>query len=1173
MNLPVRVRLHLLGRLELSFDEESTPVRVTNRKARALLAYLAMAPGQAARREELATLLWGDCSDQQARQSLRQSLLLLRKDLRGADFVLSNSEMVQLAKDRWSVDAAEFAELTRSALPEDLKRAATLFAGDFAAGFHTEEEGFDEWISAQRLRVQRAATRLCETFAQRPDLVADPEAALGVSEHLLALDPLREDWQRLVLIIHARYRGKGEALSLGEHFSQILHRELGQGPEPATLNLLARIRAEELTPINWSPSRQPSRGVSSTAPDPVPSVPGSNPFSNRAPAPAPRRHPPARQALILLSVLAVLAALGFATLHQSQERLPAASMADRSTPPAPNQIEYWKPPSAVAKGEWASGVIPIVILPFSALSQDGGSPSGERATSVADMLTDDLTNILSRNKMFRVISRQTARKFQDRPLDVDAMRAQLHVRYILEGSVRVLGDRLRVNVELVDASNKAAVWSERIERDGTDRYSLQDEIVARLARELHLEVLPLESARLRNDPDADALVHRGWAAMNMAFAKTDTHQFAKAETLFKQALERDPQNLSAMIGLGAYHANVGAQVLDTNSKAHLETAQQILTEVLTRSPNNGVAPFYLGLVHGASGRLEEALAAFKLAVENNPSHAGAHAHIGHALARMERAAEGLEHLHYALRLSPRDPNLAYWYEFIGSAEMALGQYREAIAHFSKSAALNPGYPRSWAGLSAASALAGDLEAARKHAGKLREFAPGADNEALIRRFGRNEKQSPKLHEGLRLALAPVADSWQSPRLPSHTDAAPPVQASEVTAIAVMPFTTHGDTQAQAQHAAEAVTNDLTNVLSRVPALRVISRQTMQHYAGQKADVAAIGAELGVRYLLEGNMRIHGDKLRVNVELTDPSTRQSLWTLRLDRDPGNLYGLQDEIVGRLGRELHYEIYKIESERASDNPSIRQLAFRGWNLLINHADFGLDHLDRAKEIFDQILAQEPANLTAQHGLGWYHGLAGTLRLDAHSAAHLEKAEAILAEIVRSLPNNSAAHFMTGLLQRTRGRLEDALVSYQRALEINPSFASAYAHIGHTLIQLGRPSEGINQIRYALRLSPRDAARSHWLRFLGEGEAEAGDPRSAVETLGRSYAINPKQPLTLRAFAATHALLGNTDEVRRLLSEIKAAAPHMTGEQLAHGSARGFKMMPEMAKGWRLALASAS
>jgi len=257
--------------------------------------------------------------------------------------------------------------------------------------------------------------------------------------------------------------------------------------------------------------------------------------------------------------------------------------------------------------------------------------------------------------------------------------------------------------------------------------------------------------------------------------------FAKAESLFRQALEQDPQNLSAMIGLGAYHANVGAQVLDADSAAHLEKAQQILTEVLVRAPNNGVAPFYLGLVHGASGRLEDALASFRRAVENNPSHASAHAHIGHALARMERAAEGLEHLHYAVRLSPRDPNLAYWHEFIGSAEMALGRYREAIAHFGKSASLNPGYPRSWAGLAAAQALAGDMEAARRHADKLRAFAPDADNEALIRRFGRQKKHSPRLHEGLRLALFPVADPRRSQHLPSRTDASPAGQSPEVTA--------------------------------------------------------------------------------------------------------------------------------------------------------------------------------------------------------------------------------------------------------------------------------------------------------------------------------------------------------------------------------------------------------
>jgi TolB-like protein/Tfp pilus assembly protein PilF len=386
---------------------------------------------------------------------------------------------------------------------------------------------------------------------------------------------------------------------------------------------------------------------------------------------------------------------------------------------------------------------------------------------VADMLTDDLTNLLSRNRSFRVISRATARSFKDRAVDLASIGTELQVRYVLEGSVRMLADKLRVNVELIDAASRTAVWSGRIERDDADRHGVQDEIVGRLARELQFEILPVESARRRDDPSAVALVYRGYAAMNAAFAKTGRDSFRKAESLFRQALERDPENLQATIGLGAFHANMGAQALDADSKAHLDQAREILTGVLARAPDNGAAPFYLGLVHGASGKLDDALAAFTRAVEINPSHASAHAHIGHALARMGRAPEGLEHLAYAMRLSPRDPNLSYWYEFVGAGELALEHYDRAIENFGRSNAINPGYPRSLAGLAAAHALAGNLAEARKFADRLRSFAPQSDIDGLVRRFGRSRTTSPQLHDGLRLALTPPTELTRLPAPSQH----------------------------------------------------------------------------------------------------------------------------------------------------------------------------------------------------------------------------------------------------------------------------------------------------------------------------------------------------------------------------------------------------------------------
>ncbi len=149
--------------------------------------------------------------------------------------------------------------------------------------------------------------------------------------------------------------------------------------------------------------------------------------------------------------------------------------------------------------------------------------------------------------------------------------------------------------------------------------------------------------------------------------------------------------------------------------------------------------------------MPEALEHFERAIRIDPSDASAHAQIGNALIRTGRPAEGLEHVHYAMRLSPRDPIMPVWLEFAGNGELELNNYPEAIAMFQRSIALNPGYPRSWAGLVAAYALAGNPEEARRFAEKLKTFAPDLTNEALTRQFGRHN--GSRLHEGLVLAFA------------------------------------------------------------------------------------------------------------------------------------------------------------------------------------------------------------------------------------------------------------------------------------------------------------------------------------------------------------------------------------------------------------------------------------
>jgi tetratricopeptide (TPR) repeat protein len=196
---------------------------------------------------------------------------------------------------------------------------------------------------------------------------------------------------------------------------------------------------------------------------------------------------------------------------------------------------------------------------------------------------------------------------------------------------------------------------------------------------------------------------------------------------------------------------MGAQVLDTESMMHRKAAIEILRNVLERDPDSSNAHFYLALALNTWSTLPESMEDLERAIGIDPSDASAHAQIGNGLIRSGRAAEGLAHVRYAMRFSPRDPIMPIWLEFAVNGELELKHYPEAIALFKRSVALNPRYPRGWAGLTAAYALMGEAEEAHQMAERLRMFAPNLDNEGLTRQFGRHTGSA--LHEGLQLAFA------------------------------------------------------------------------------------------------------------------------------------------------------------------------------------------------------------------------------------------------------------------------------------------------------------------------------------------------------------------------------------------------------------------------------------
>jgi TolB-like protein/DNA-binding SARP family transcriptional activator/Tfp pilus assembly protein PilF len=1152
MKSRARFRVHLLGRFAVfATDNGSAPIRLSTRKSAALLAVLATRLGQIIRREELAALLWGTCSEQQARQSLRQALTSLRKALGDKQLLAADQSTVGLDPAAWSTDLQEFESLAASSDARDLARAGALFGGAFLQDLNIDEEGYGEWLNSERLRVELSVARLCENYANRPDLVLNAEQAIATTERLIALDPLREDRQRIALTLYARYRGKNEVAAQAAAFAGLLKRELGVSPEKDTLDLVERIRAGAFAAIPAkatveAPASEPPIPSSTAAEAPARSVPARPPRRSSGRWQTTARAAGVAAGVILVVGLAFLGLNGFVLGNVGKSAAPLARTASS---------DRWRSLDRESDARRLRNLTAVAVLPFSALGENAAS-----AQPIADALTDDLTDTLSRSANLRVISRRTMTTYRGKPVDVAALGAELDVRYVLEGTIQTEGDKLRVNVELVDPATRSPTWSSRVERRVTERGAVRDEIVARLARELTLKIPAIETANASANPDARELILRGWAAIYES--GTTPSALRDAETAFSQALARDPQSRGAKIGLGTFHALAAVTWLDGDFASHVDKAEKILLPMAQSSPNGAGEYFGIALVREIRGDVPGAIQAFRHVLEFNPSHAPSYAGIGHVLISSGKAAEGLAFIKYAMRLSPRDAQRSHWLRFAAEAELELKRYDEALSDARQSESLGPGQPQTLRTMAVVLAASGQVDEARGYIAKLRTEFPTITTERIIKRAVMFASGQPEFLRALRLALAAPADSWASPR--ALTPQATP-NARPIIPILVLPFGTSGETSGRLQLTADMITDDLTNSLSRVASFRVISRQTARSLRSQPIDVAALGAELKVQYVLEGSLHLLDDRLRVNVELIDPATRLPVWSGRIERDGADRQGVQDEIVAQLARELQFETLPIESARLSKDFDAGALAYRGWAALSNVDRGGYE---RALALFEQALAQDPQNLSAQIGIGAYHARMGAQVFDTNSLGHRAKAEQILREAIRRDPQSSDAHFYLGLALNRLPTLPEALEHFARAIEIEPSHASAHAQIGNGLIRSGRVAEGLEHVRYAMRLSPRDPIMPVWLEFAGNAELELKNFPEAIALFRRSAALNPGYPRSWAGLVAAYALAGHDEEARESAKRLKTFSPNLSEDGLVKQYGRHDTSL--LAAGLRLALA---
>jgi TolB-like protein/Tfp pilus assembly protein PilF len=347
----------------------------------------------------------------------------------------------------------------------------------------------------------------------------------------------------------------------------------------------------------------------------------------------------------------------------------------------------------------------IVVLPFANL---GGDPEQEY---FVDGVTESLTTDLSRISGAFVIARNTAFTFKGKPIDVRRLGRELNVRYVLEGAVQRGGNRLRVNVQLIDAETGNHLWAERFDKPIADLFDMQDEIVSRLANALDAELIAAEAhrAELSQHPDAMDLVFQGRAWFNKGLTPdcmTQAHRF------YEKAIALDPENIQAMVGLALVDAVLGAAVLTDDWSARFTSAEAALTKALSLAPNHAQAHASLGFVQMMTKRAAQSIAECEQALALDRNFARVHALIGLAKVFLGRGAETEAHVNEAFRLSPRDNLAPRWMLHVGLAKAQLGDDAEAAVWMRRSLDANRNYSATHFDLAAVLARLGRLDEAR-----------------------------------------------------------------------------------------------------------------------------------------------------------------------------------------------------------------------------------------------------------------------------------------------------------------------------------------------------------------------------------------------------------------------------------------------------------------------------
>jgi adenylate cyclase len=386
----------------------------------------------------------------------------------------------------------------------------------------------------------------------------------------------------------------------------------------------------------------------------------------------------------------------------------------------PVQVFRIAPPQTAGAAQAGPPAVPhkpsIAVLPFTNMSGDA------EQEYFSDGITEDLITDLSKISGLFIIARNSSFAYKRRSVKVQEIGRDLGVRFVLEGSIRKVGNRVRITAQLIDAGSGGHLWAERFDRELTDIFATQDEVVEKIVAALAVNLTQGEAQRLRRRGTASVEAYETWLRARELLSRSTREAIAQAKAMYRRAIEIDPNFAAPHAGLSL--ATISQYVSDwaADPQEALDEAERWARRALELDDQEPVSHMALGNVMLWRRNHDGALDECRRMIALDPNFAQGHSATGLALMYAGRAAEALEAFAIAKRLDPHSPSIVL--HFVAQANFSLGRYEAAAEHLLERIARTPATDSSRMLLAACYGHRGRAEEARAVWAELMKINPG-----------------------------------------------------------------------------------------------------------------------------------------------------------------------------------------------------------------------------------------------------------------------------------------------------------------------------------------------------------------------------------------------------------------------------------------------------------------